>query len=209
MAKRTQQFKLSEELTKSMVTSRFRASYEHLVEPWTGDDAKEPRYSVQMIFPKGDKFIRRAKNTVKKIAQEAFGPNAVKLLQRGKLHNPFRDGDEEFPEDEIYKDSIFVNANGAGASKKAPMLYDPMLRDVRKMDNPEEVVYSGCYMEAEIKFFPFDREGGKGVACFLFRAQKKRDGEPLGGGRPVDEVFSVDEDAEDDYGMSTDDEDDF
>jgi hypothetical protein len=212
MAKpRGRQFKLPDELNKSMRTTTFRASYEHLVTPWTGDPDKAARYSVQMIFPKNDPWVKKAKSRVKAIATEAFGPNAIKLLQRGKLHNPFRDGDDEFPDDDTYANSIFINANGAFEGKKPPGIFDQKVRDMRKrMDEGElaEAIYSGCYMQAEIKFYPYDREGGKGVACYLFRVQKRKDGEPLGGGGPASDVFDEVEDYdEEDEAVDLDDDD--
>lgn len=206
-----QRFKISEDLNKSMTTAEFRASYEHLVEPWTGDPSKDARYSVQMVFDKSEPWVGKAKKRVKDIAIEAFGPNAIKLLRRGKLHNPFRDGDEEFPEDATYEGKIFVNANGAFVGKKPVGIFDGKLRDMRKLYDEADLadkIYSGCYMRAEIKFYPFDREGGKGIACYLFRTQKLRNGEPLGGGAPVTDVFDEVEmeDDDDDVGLAEDDD---
>lgn len=208
------QLRMSKELEAEarMVTTKFRASYEHVVEPWSGDEKKDRRYSVQMIFPKSDPFIRKAKGVVKKIAIEAFGDNAVKLLRSGKLHNPFRDGDDEFPDDETYQGNVFVNANGAFEGKKPPGLFSGRLKDMRRKakDDPDfdlsEYFYSGCYAAAEIKFYPYDRDGGRGVACYLWRVQKQADGEPLGGGKPVDAVF--DEVEEDTMDMDNDDRED-
>ena len=212
MAKKSQ-FKLSEETNNRMkdlkVTSKFRASYEHVVEPWSGDEEKDPRYSVHMIFPKNDPWVKNVKGVVKDMAVEAFGPNAAKLLRSGKLHNPFRDGDDEFPDDEVYGGSIFINANGAFVGKKPPGLFNQKLRDIRKMESPEEIFYSGCYARAEIKFFPYDREGGKGIACYLFRVQKLAEGEPLGGGEAVEKVFSEVEMEDDDADDFEDDDADF
>lgn len=182
-------FKISDELNGSMLTSKFRASYVHILKPWTGDPAKTPRYSIQCIMPKSDPWVKVAKERVKKIAMEAFGPNAVKLLQAGKLNNPFRDGDTEFPDNPIYEGMIFFNANGASEGKKPPGLYDQHRRDMRKMPNPEQIFYSGVYARAEVKFYPYDQKGGKGVACFLFNVQYWETGESLGGGKPVEEIF--------------------
>jgi len=201
-------FKISDELNQSMVTTRFRASYVHLLEPWTGDEDKDPRYGMQMIFDKKDPWLKEAKARVKAIAVEAFGPNAVRLLQTGKLKNPFRDGDDERPGDDVYEGMVFINANGAYAGKKPPGLINQKKRDIRKMENPEEVFYSGCYARAEIKFYPFDQAGGKGIACYLFNVQKLAEGESLSGGRSADQVFDeADEDDEDvDDGFEDDDD---
>lgn len=57
------------------------------------------------------------------------------------------------------------------------------------MSKPEEHFYSGCYARAEVKFYPFDEAGGKGIACFLFRVQMMGHGEPLTGGAAAEEVF--------------------
>ena len=95
--KQVKQFNISDELNQPMITSKFRVSYNHLLEPWTNDEDKLPKYSVQMIFDKSDPWLKEAKTRVKEIAIEAFGPNAVKLMRSGKLKNPFRDGDDEFP----------------------------------------------------------------------------------------------------------------
>lgn len=198
------QFKISEDLNKSMVTSKFRASYAHVLQPWTGDEAKPPKYSVQAIFQKNDPWLKQAKETVKKIAIEAFGPNAIKLIQAGKLRSPFRDGDTEFPEDPTYQGMIFFNANGSTEGKKPPGLYDQHRRDIRKMQNPEQIFFSGVYARAEVKFYPYDQKGGKGIACFLFRVQLWETGVPLAGGKAVEEVFDEIETA--DSGMPDDDD---
>ena len=190
-------FTLSDELNKSMVTCKVRASYVHLFEPWTGDDTKTPRYSVQMIIPKDEPWLKEAKARVKKIAVQAFGKNAVMGLRKGTLKNPFRDGDLEREGDELYAGQVFVNANGVFEGKKLPGVFNQKRKDIRLMASPEEHCYSGCYARAEIKFYPFDEAGGKGIACFLFRVQVMGHGEPLSAGRPVEEVFdevAVDDD---------------
>lgn len=207
-------FQISEELNKSMVTAKFRVSYQHILEPWSDDPDKDRQYSLQAIFDMGDPkaaaFIKKAKGVVKQIAIEAFGPNGPKLLRSGKLKNPFRSGDDEFPDDETYKNAVFFNANGPFEGKKPPGLYDQHRRDMRKQPNPEEVFFSGVYARAEIKFYPFDREGGKGVACYLFRVQYWGPGKPLGGGRPVEDVFDeIETDDDDDWVDESEEDDDF
>jgi hypothetical protein len=207
---RKQQFNISKELNEPMITSRFRVSYNHILEPWTNDEDKPAKYSLQMIFDKDDKWLREAKERVKAIAVEAFGPNAVKLMRSGKLKNPFRDGDDEFPDNEDYAGKTFFNANGSTAGKRPPGLINQRKRNIRDMDNAEEVFYSGCYARAEIKFYPFDQQGGKGVACFVFNVQKMAEGESMAGsGRKAEDVFdAVEEDDDDVLGIDDDDLDD-
>jgi hypothetical protein len=131
-------------------------------------------------------------------------------MRSGRLKDPFRNGDDEFPDDPTYEGMVFFNANGAYATGKGkpPGLYDRKRRDIRDMDNAEDLIYSGAYARAEVKFFPFDRAGGRGVACYLFRVQWMGHGEPLAGGRPVSEIFDEVEDSDDDDAYADDFDDD-
>lgn len=192
-------FELPDELNKAIVTCKFRASYAHLFEPWTGDDTKTPRYSVQMIIPKDDPWVKKARRFIVKIAVASFGPNAGRLMRKGQLKDPFRDGDLEREGDEVYEGAYFVNANGARAGKTPPGVYTGTRKDIRQMASPEEQFFSGCYARAEVKFYPFNEAGGKGIACYLFRVQRMAMGQPLAGGPPVEQVF--DEVEEEDEGI--------
>ena len=67
----------------------------------------------------------------------------------------------------------------------------------------EEKVYSGCYVYANISFYPFKSNGNKGVACGLNGVMRARDGEPLSSRISGDVAFAeieVDtEGSEEDY----------
>lgn len=156
-----------------VVTNKVRLSYANIHEPRAMDDDSEPKYSVSIIIPKSDK------KTVKLI-QEAIG----EAIERDKgkwggkvpknLKLPLRDGDEDRPEDDVYEDSYFINAN----STRKPELVDIYgNRDL----GPDDV-YSGCYARVSINFYGFNVSGNKGVACGLGNIQKLEDGERLGGG---------------------------
>ena len=86
---------------------------------------------------------------------------------------PLRDGDAERPEDEVYKDCYFVNAN----STTPPQIVDQQVQPI--LDQNE--VYSGCYARVAVTFYAFNSNGNKGIACGLGNIQKVRDGEPLSG----------------------------
>lgn len=97
------------------------------------------KYSGSFIIPKSDKRRGVA------ILEEAI--NAIKndkdAIARwdGKntgIRIPLRDGDIDQPEDAVYADSYFFNAN-AGSNHK-PKVFN---RDRVEIANPEEI-YSGC-----------------------------------------------------------------
>ena len=123
--------KMSDELNKSILTPKFRMSYCHLVEPWASEPDETPRYSTQCIVPKSDPWVKKTHKLIVDIATEVFGDNAAKLLRTGRLKDPFRDGDDEHPDDETYEGSIFFSANGAFADGKGrrPGLFDRKRRN--------------------------------------------------------------------------------
>lgn len=60
-------------------------------------------------------------------------------------------------------------------------------------------MYSGCWGQASINFFPFNSNGNKGIAVGLNALKKKRDDEPLGGTITVDSAISDFEDSDDGF----------
>lgn len=78
-----------------------------------------PKFSVSLIIPKSDtKTIEKIKAAI----QAAYEEGQAKLKGNGKsvpalsvLKTPLRDGDAERPDDEVYRNSYFINANSATA----------------------------------------------------------------------------------------------
>ena len=153
-----------------------------------------PKYSVSLIIPKSDAA------TVKKIKaaiQAAYEEGESKLKGNGRavpplasIKTPLRDGDAERPNDPVYKNAYFINANSATAPGIVDADRNPILE--------RSEVYSGVYGRASINLYAFNTNGNKGIACGLNNLQKIRDGEPLGGKARAEDDFA-DEDDDDDY----------
>ena len=108
------------------------------------------------------------------------------------LKLPLRDGDEERADDyPEYTGMYFMNAN----SNRKPILLDQDNNEI--LDQTE--MYSGCWGQASINFFPFNSNGNKGIAVGLNALKKKRDDEPLGGTITVDSAISDFEDSDDGF----------
>ena len=93
-----------------------------------------------------------------------------------------------------YPDTLgmyFINAN----STSKPILLDQDNNEI--LDQTE--MYSGCWGQASINFFPFNSNGNKGIAVGLNALKKKRDDEPLGGTITVDSAISDFEDSDDGF----------
>ena len=173
----------------SVTTGMVRFSYLNVWEPKQVNGEGDPKYSVSLIIPKSDTITKKK---IDKIIKELV--EAVKVKNNGKLPArfklPLRDGDEERPDDEVYKDAWFLNAN----SKNKPGVVDKNVAPI--LDQSE--VYSGAYGRASVNFYSFDVSGNKGIACGLSHIQKLKDGESLGGKMSIAEAFADDFEDDDD-----------
>ena len=138
-------------------------------------NGSEAKYSVSCIFPKSNQElinkINTAIETAKEIGKDKKWGGKIPTGPNFKL--PLRDGDIERPNDEAYKDSMFINAN----SKDAPQIVD---RRVQPITDPMECG-SGDYCNVTINFYPFNANGNRGIAAGLGNIQKIKDGERLAG----------------------------
>ena len=163
-----------------------RFSYAHVFKAEAINDG-EPKYSCAILVPKKNKkTLAMIKEAVE--AAKADGSKMWNGKMAG-LKLPLRDGDEERPDDEAYAGMYFFNAS----SKTKPSVVDENLDDI--MDQGE--FYSGCWGRASIKFYPFSKNGNKGVAAGLNHVQKLKDGDNLGGTTSADADFGDDDDDDD------------
>lgn len=130
------------------------------------------KYSISAVISKDDvetiKKVEEAIEYVKEKGIEKWGgriPN--------KFYVPLHDGDEKKPDNPIYRNSFYINAK----SKEAPQVVDKNVLPI--VDQTE--VYSGCYGNVSIVFYPYSYGGSKGIAAWLGNIQKISDGEPFGG----------------------------
>ena len=166
-------------------------SYLTVNEPKAPLGGGTPKYSVSLIIPKNDK-VTIAK--IRAAIQAAYEEGAGKLKGSGKavpslgaIKTPLRDGDTERPDDPIYKNSWFINAN----SVTKPGVVDA---DLNPIIDPSEL-YSGIIGRASINFYAYNSNGNKGIACGLNNLQKLADGTPLGGhSRAEDDFAGLDDD---------------
>lgn len=145
-----------------------------------------PKFSVSLIIPKSDsQTVEKIKSAIQAAYEE--GQSKLKGSSRSvppltAIKNPLRDGDVERPDDPVYANSYFINAN----STTAPGIVDAARQPIIERSE----VYSGVYGRASINFYAFNSNGNKGIACGLNNLQKIRDGEPLGGRTRAEDDFA-------------------
>jgi hypothetical protein len=172
-----------------VITGVVRFSYVHVFQPHAINEEGEKKYSASILIDKADKdTISKVKKAID-IAKERGKSEKWGGKIPAKLKLPLRDGDEE-REDEAYAGQYYVNA----VCNTRPGLVD---KNLNAIIDPEEL-YSGCYGRASLTFYPFDKNGNRGVACGLNNLQKLKDGEPLGGRVSAEVDFAEPVEIEDD-----------
>jgi hypothetical protein len=159
-----------------VVTGKVRLSYAHVFEAVAINGEGLPKFSASLLIPKKDKKTTKAIEAAIEAAKlQGESKKWGGPVKASKLKMPLRDGDEDKDEDENYTGCFFVNA----ISKSRPAVVDEDLNHI----TDQSEVYSGCFVRAEINFYPFDFNGKKGIACGLNCIQKLDDGDALGGGK--------------------------
>ena len=178
-----------------VVIGPVRLSYLHLWEPVAAEEGGEKKYSASLIIPKSDKKTIAAIETAISAAKELGKASKFggKIPTGASFKAALRDGDEDRPEDEAYKGSMFINAT---AKNQPGIVAGPGRTPVTKQDE----IYSGSYAYVSLNFYAFNVSGNKGIAAGLNNIWKIKDGEPLGGRRSADADFAdVEVDFEEDF----------
>lgn len=169
-------------------TSLARLSFPHLFEK----DSMSDKYGCTLLIPKTDEAGVKAIKTAIKNAEEVgrakkWGGKAPKGLRL-----PLKDGDDSDYEGYAGCYAISVTTN------RLPQIFDA---EGLETDDPEDI-YPGCYVQAFIKFTPYDKQG-KGVTGSLESLRKRDDGERLGGSgvKFAADDFDDEVDENDDLGL--------
>lgn len=154
-----------------------RFSYAWVFTPKKTDDGNE-KYSAQLIIPKSNTAFKKLYDAAIAAAIEAGISAKWDGKKPGKLTTPLRDGDMEFPGEELYEGMWFMNVSTGKDNKPGvAVLEDGAIVDALDTED----FYSGCYGVASVNFGAYNSHGNKGVGAFLNNVIKTRDGERLGG----------------------------
>ena len=156
-----------------MTTGLVRASYVHVFEP--KDDLNGvPKYSISLIIPKGSNTVELYKKHVRELLADPESQRILGSNTKG-MWDPLRDGDEDRPDDANYKNCYFINAKAN--SDHRPKVLD---KDRNEIVDTEDF-YSGCWCQAVLSLYVFNKNGKKGVGVGLLAVRKIKDDAPLGG----------------------------
>jgi hypothetical protein len=155
-----------------------RLSYPHLFTKWGMNEGDKKKYSAKFLMGK----------TTHAAAIKALGQNLVKMMQeafKGKIPSDklfLRDGAGSGKEE--MEDCWIISAS----EDKAP---DIINRDKSRINEDDDIVYAGCYVNVLIRPWVQKNNFGKRINANLLAVQFVRDGDRFSGiERPdVDDVF--------------------
>lgn len=193
---------------KRVKTGLVRFTFVHLAEPYSYNDAPNPKYSLSILIDKEDhKTLELIKKNYQEAKQEGiekygqmFANKATPLKRQPGTINGILvdcDEDERYMGNTDYKGKYMMTAKAVNApdvciiSKGTVMKLQP--------EQIKEEVYSGCYGKITFNFYPYSRTG-TGIACGLSNVIKKKDGDFMGGrvSGLTDFADEVEEDDDDD-----------
>jgi hypothetical protein len=175
---------------RALITPPGIASYAFVWKPQPSMTAgQEPKYAITLVVSKKTDLtpLRKACEAA---AIKKFGDRALKLIKLGKISLPFRDGDEDREDDDLYAGKIFF----AAKSNQQPRVVDEDLQPI----TDQFEFYSGCKCRISVWPYGYDVNGNKGVAFSLNNVQKLADGERLSGRQAPEDEFGDDQDDDDD-----------
>lgn len=184
-----------ENLNGTRVTVRGRLSYVHVFKPHAATPGAEEKFSTTILVPKTDVETKQKIDVAIKAATELGVSEKWNGVKPPTVPNPIWDGDgvkqngEQFGP-ECKGHWVFT------ASAKAD--YPPQVVDRRVqpiLDQSE--IYSGCYANVAVNFFPYLFAGKKGIGAGLGNIQKIKGGESLAGTRTAEQDFAVVDDEDD------------
>lgn len=171
-----------------------RLSYPHLFEKWGKNEGDKKKYSAKFLL---DKKTHEAE--IKALAAHIVGIETETF--KGRLPNDKRFLTDGAVQNKEGMDKYWVIS---ASEDTAP---DVINRDKSRINEKDDIVYAGCYVNVLIRPWTQNNSYGKRVNANLLAVQFVRDGDKFSGiERPdTDEAFdAVEEDFSEDAGGSTD-----
>jgi hypothetical protein len=170
----------------NVTTGEVRLSYVNLSQPRAAQPGQEPKYSVTVLLPKSDVATYQRIQAAIQAAYEK-GVQTVWSGARPPLRATIHDGDGVRPSGDPFGPECRGHWVFTASSMQRPEVVDAQLNPI--LDQTK--IYSGVYGRVNINFYPFNRNGNRGVAAGLGPVQILRDGEPLGSRVTAEAAFGA------------------
>lgn len=170
-----------------MILENVRFSYLTVFEP-KPNQSGDLRFSTAILLEAGHPQLEELQAEINKAAAKGVekGDYTKEQTKSKRFKGCIRDGSEEHATEERgkeYDGHFFFNASNSSQ----PGIVDD---NVRPIVDPSSF-WSGCYGNADVGFYPFNKGGGIGVGAALNNIMMTREGERLDGRQSADEAFDA------------------
>lgn len=157
--------------------------------PPKADAGAKEKYRVALILPESHPQFKEIKGVIDQVMQDKFGAKWQAILKAAELNSKscLRNGDTK--DGEGFEGNWFISAN----SETRPSTFNA---DRSVVTQDDGIIYSGCYVNASLDIYAFDRVS-KGNSAGLRGVQFLRKGDAFGGGSAAE-----DDEFPDDLGVS-------
>lgn len=157
-----------------------RLAFGNLFKPKAFEAGGEANFSASLIIAKNHPDVKGLRDAIEQVGSEKFGAKwpAVKKELVAKDKICLHDGDTKSQYDG-FEGNMFVGAS----NKTQPALFGA---NKEKLTTDTGIIYSGCYVNAQIDIWVQDNQYGKRINAGLTGVQFRKAGEAFSGGRPAD-----------------------
>lgn len=177
-----------------------RSAFVKVNQPERFQGTGKPRYSASIIMEPDSKGVAKIKKAMKAAAADKWGEKKADSMVNGLFKSnkvALIDGDTK-PDVQGFPGNMVIQAHAQ--ENNPPTLVQSVDGENVKLDNAtQNVIYSGCYVNAIIEIWAQDNQWGKRLNASLAGLQFVAHGEPFSGGRPASsDDFDVIEDDDND-----------
>lgn len=165
-----------------------RLSYPRLFKPHAKNPGDEPKYSSTVLIPKTDVRSKQLIDIAIEAAKQVGLQDRYQGVIPPVLAIPVYDGDGPKPSDGMpFADECKGHWVFSASDASQPGVLDQNKQPIIR----ESEIYPGVYAYVSVTFFPYNKNGKKGVGCALNHVMKWQDGEPFAGGISAADAFSA------------------
>lgn len=171
-----------------------RLAFPNLFTPKAFEEGQEPSYGASLIMEPGHPDIAGVEKAIEEVGAEKWGSKwpAIKKELASKDRTCLHDGDGKAQYDG-FEGNMYVSAGG----KTAPACFGA---NKDRLTANTGVIYSGCYVNAQLDIWAQDNKYGKRVNATLTGVQYRAKGQAFAGGRPAEADDFDDMSSEDESG---------
>lgn len=157
-----------------------RISFPQLFNPQAFEQ-NTPKYNATFLFGAGSQNAKVLDAAVQQVAKGLWGEKTEQIFKSLRTNNKMlvRDGDDKEHLDG-YTGQLFIKASNIS---RPTVLH----KDKTPLTEQDGVIYGGCYVNAVIDVYAFEKSGIRGVFAKLLGVQFVRDGDSFSGAAKIAE----------------------